>query len=46
MMDLQKKLEQKNIKQFQEDLISWYEQENGICHGAQTATLIRYGCQK
>lgn len=27
MMDLQKKLEQKNIKQFQEDLISWYEQE-------------------
>ncbi|GIN78426.1 MULTISPECIES: A/G-specific adenine glycosylase [Bacillus] len=27
MMDLQKKLQQKNIKQFQEDLISWYEQE-------------------
>nr|WP_077735283.1 A/G-specific adenine glycosylase [Bacillus sonorensis] len=27
MMDLEKKLEQKNIKQFQEDLISWYERE-------------------
>ncbi|MCY8036433.1 A/G-specific adenine glycosylase [Bacillus sonorensis] len=27
MIDLKKKLEQKNIQQFQEDLISWYEKE-------------------